>query len=205
MLSTSSHQKDIDYCREAGADAYLVKPLELDDWETKVASLVEFWLRSARAAHSSDDATQSAPLAIDEVGHTIIKKASSRCGPEHVAVLTRAIEQEIIPRLLLAHASDVAVDVKATRIAPCKDDVAELARLVMEDDVGAAAAYVAKKRAKGTSLESVFVAFIAPAARLVGDLWKADLCSFDQFSRALLRLQEVLAELNPAAEAETLH
>jgi hypothetical protein len=31
------------------------------------------------------------------------------------------------------------------------------------------------------------------------------LCSFDQFSRALIRLHDLLAELNPSGESETIH
>jgi DNA-binding response OmpR family regulator len=208
VLSTSSHQKDIDYCYQAGADAYLVKPLELDEWETKVAALVEFWLRAACAPQPSDSDAKARTLGIEQVDGTIKEAEFDGC-TERMALIARAIEQEIIPRLLLAHADNEPArperSGRLNRILPCEDDVAELARLVMEHDVSLAASYVARKRGKGSSLESVFLSFIAPAARLVGDLWKADLCSFDQFSRALIRLQDLLAELNPSGESETIH
>jgi hypothetical protein len=122
--------------------------------------------------------------------------------------LTRAIELEIIPRLLLAHGGEQGQNSHFKDIlplAPCTDEVAELARLVIEQDVAVAATFVERKRSKGATLEAVFLAFIAPAARLVGDLWKADLCSFAQFSLALERLNQLLVELSPTRENETMH
>lgn len=47
ILSTSSHPADIDECYRAGANAYVVKPFELDEWDSKVGEVANFWLRSA--------------------------------------------------------------------------------------------------------------------------------------------------------------
>jgi len=47
VLSTSAHPADVDRCYRAGANAYVVKPFELDEWKTKVGQLAEFWLRAA--------------------------------------------------------------------------------------------------------------------------------------------------------------
>ncbi|CCD95821.1 Two-component system response regulator [Bradyrhizobium sp. ORS 375] len=47
VLSTSGHRKEIDECYRAGANAYVVKPFDLDEWESKVGKLANFWLHAA--------------------------------------------------------------------------------------------------------------------------------------------------------------
>lgn len=44
VLSTSSHPSDVDFCYKAGANAYLVKPLEFDRWEQMIGILARHWL-----------------------------------------------------------------------------------------------------------------------------------------------------------------
>ena len=48
VLSTSSHPDDIEGCYHAGANAYLVKPFELEDWQTMMATTANFWLNIAQ-------------------------------------------------------------------------------------------------------------------------------------------------------------
>jgi two-component system, response regulator len=207
VLSTSSHQRDIDDCFRAGADAYTVKPLELDDWETEVASLAERWLQAAQGAAepTKKDGSQRASA----IGASAAPRGRRRKSSLNIEQLTRTIENEIIPRLLLAHAvpevAKAAVPEVPGRLASFEDKVAELAGLVLEKDVGVAASYVEMMRERGDTLESVFHALVAPAARLVGDLWKANVCNSAQFTEALERLQQLLVELDPNCENETRH
>ena len=84
------------------------------------------------------------------------------------------------------------------------DAVAELARLAIEQDLNAAAAHVHAVREKGAKLEAVYQEMVSPAARLVGDLWKADVCTFQQFSQALDLLQNLLVALSATGQ-ETMH
>jgi CheY-like chemotaxis protein len=199
VLTTSSHPRDIEDCLRSGADAYTVKPLELDDWEVKVASLATHWLKAAEGAVRPA---------------TGAKADSRRPGRGErkgidLEQLTRAIENEIIPRLLLAH----AVPQTATRtkqpaspvLSSFEDKVSELAGLVLQKDVDLAASYVELMRESGDSLEAVFQSLVAPAARLVGDLWKADICSSAEFTDALQRLQQLLVEISPDGNSETCH
>jgi CheY-like chemotaxis protein len=46
VLSTSANPRDVRFCYEAGANAYMVKPLDLDRLERMLRSAVEFWLNS---------------------------------------------------------------------------------------------------------------------------------------------------------------
>lgn len=47
VLSSSALDADIERCYQAGANAYLVKPLALEDLEDMMAAVVKFWLRLA--------------------------------------------------------------------------------------------------------------------------------------------------------------
>lgn len=44
IFTTSSAPKDIDFCYQTGANAYLVKPIDRNELQKTVQSFVEFWL-----------------------------------------------------------------------------------------------------------------------------------------------------------------
>jgi CheY-like chemotaxis protein len=46
VLSTSSHPDDIDFCYRAGANGYLVKPLEFERWQEMMVNVAAYWLRT---------------------------------------------------------------------------------------------------------------------------------------------------------------
>ncbi|MBS0252214.1 MAG: response regulator [Proteobacteria bacterium] len=208
ILSTSSHPRDIDACYLAGADGYLVKPLELEAWEADVCSIAEKWL----ADHGRDQAKHKGGKTPPASAKNLKATASMREKFDRDirrSQLTRTIEGEIIPRLLIAHRcadSTSALNLSLSAgIVEADDDVAELVHLVLARDVRVATSYIETKRLQGASLESLFQVLIVPAARLIGDLWKADICSFNEFSEGLSRLQLMLGELNPRVDKGTLH
>lgn len=47
ILSTSANPRDVRFCYEAGANAYMVKPVDLDRLERMLRAAVEFWLYAA--------------------------------------------------------------------------------------------------------------------------------------------------------------
>lgn len=125
--------------------------------------------------------------------------------PESRAVsLSRIIESQIIPRLMLAHraaqglAPLPAVDVQA----PGPDEIAEFANIVVSNNVSVAAAYVEVQRANGMSLESVYIDLLSPAARHLGYLWENDLCDFTEVTAGLWRLQQLLHELSASFQED---
>jgi CheY-like chemotaxis protein len=192
VLTTSSHPRDIASCYEAGADAYLTKPLALEDWESKVGSLTEYWLTAATG----------------KSGFKTLGAFGGGDAASRAVTLARTIEREVIPRLLLAHEADTAgagASPLGSSFAPGEDVVAELARLALESDVPTAARYIESIRGPRTGIDSIFQQLITPASRLVGDLWKTDHCSFAQFSEALARLQQLLVELDIDGNSETRH
>jgi CheY-like chemotaxis protein len=187
VLSTSSHPRDIDACYRAGADAYMVKPLELEDWETKVGQLAGTWLRPRNL--------QVVPL----------EEVVPPGDPQEN--LRRTIETEIIPRLLLVHSggSLPARMPSAQHFIPTEEEVAELTRLLLTHDVGVASSYVDGMRDQGATLGALFLTLFAPAAQLVGDWWREDQCDFTDMSLALSRLQHLLRDLSAPLGESTKH
>ena len=117
-----------------------------------------------------------------------------------LAMLSRAIEDEIIPRLMLAHPT---VDDCLSLTAPnggqvSEDDVKAFAKLVLAPDENVAHACIEAMRSSGISVETIYTDLLAPVARHLGVLWEEDLCDFAEVTVGLGRLQQVLRELSPA-------
>ncbi len=111
-------------------------------------------------------------------------------------MLTQTIEQEIVPRLVLARsAASGRPLLPPPGTAPVlAGEVDELARLATGRDPGAARSFVAAVLARGTTMEALFLDLLAPAARRLGDLWSEDLCDFTQVTMAVWCLSELLRE-----------
>jgi len=124
---------------------------------------------------------------------------ASELGPTKLA---RTIEAEVIPRLMLAHRQPLSPALFVSEENVSAADVADFADLVLVHDVTVALAFVQAVRARGTSLETVFLHLLAPTARLLGDLWREDLCSFTDVTVGLSCLQQVLRELSAPFETE---
>lgn len=118
---------------------------------------------------------------------------------DRMSWLMRTIETEIIPRLMLAHKPvDEHLSPQGAPCAmPTPHDVAELARVVLEQGAEASAVYVAGVRASGVALDHIYTELLAPVARRLGELWEADLCDFTQVTVGLWRLQQVMYDLSP--------
>jgi len=116
--------------------------------------------------------------------------------------LASAIEGEIIPRLMLAHQMRADVNSNEAFRSPAPDDAAELARLTVAHELSLARSYVEALLDSGVSLEDVLLRALAPAAKLLGDLWMNDLCSFTDVTVGLCHLQQLARELGPSLERE---
>jgi methanogenic corrinoid protein MtbC1 len=114
-------------------------------------------------------------------------------------LLKRAVETEVIPRLLLAQrvAPSLLPVVPKPGIVGARH-VGELVDLVLAQELPAVAEYVDELRFRGAPLEDVYLDLLAPAARRLGDLWTEDKCDFTEVTVGLWRLQQVTRELGPA-------
>lgn len=119
-------------------------------------------------------------------------------------LLSRAIETEVIPRLMLAHRQqDSQLTGKLREVGkPNGEEVAEFARLLMSHDAEVARCYVAAVRARGMPLDIVLIELFSPAAQYLGELWNVDLCDFTDVTIALSRLQQLLRELSPEFQGD---
>lgn len=110
-------------------------------------------------------------------------------------LLVSAVEAQIIPRLVLAHRPGEgggAASGLLQRGATQPEDVEHCARLLLAPGGDALVDFAERLRARGVSLDTIYLDVFAAAARRLGDLWSNDECSFTDVTIALGRLQRVL-------------
>ena len=112
--------------------------------------------------------------------------------------LSRTIESEVIPRLMLTLrcASNAAPPSTDTYI-PSERDVREVVSQVLAKDAAITVAFVGVLRARGASLQSIYLDLLAPAARLLGTMWEQDEADFSAVTLGVGRLHQVLHACSP--------
>ena len=134
------------------------------------------------------DAAAGFPPAIDDLLRTDTGEPPADEGLRAV-LLAKAVEYEIIPRLMLAHRVPqecAAFPVAGNqRVSP--EDVAVFAELVLHEDDAAISACVVALRDRGVPVESIFMDLLAPVARHLGEMWERDLCTFSEVTVGLGR------------------
>jgi methanogenic corrinoid protein MtbC1 len=118
--------------------------------------------------------------------------------------LARAIEHEVIPKLVQLHRAPVLESpsfVHGPDAAGIDDFVA---RVLSGSEEGVAEA-VDGWRARGLSVERIYLELLTPAARRLGQMWEDDTADFAMVTVGLGRLQRLLRELSPAFGSEVEH
>lgn len=124
--------------------------------------------------------------------------------PSNDAVLARAIELEIIPRLMLAHKQIRAsqhVSGSGVR-AITEAEVVDFAAITVRHDCSVAQAFAEALISQGASYDQLFVELLAPAARKLGELWESDYFSFSDVTIGLSRIQQLVHEVGPGLDAD---
>ena len=122
------------------------------------------------------------------------------------ARLVRAVEAEVVPRLLMAHRGANMATPQPSTPAPGEmraDLVSRMSDLVRFGHEGQALQLASDLRRDGVSMERVFLDLLAPTARRLGDLWDEDDASFADVTMGLWRLQQLMRELSPVFQAES--
>ena len=127
-----------------------------------------------------------------------------------LARLARAIEIDVIPRLVQAHrpangagaAADAAAGPVMTVVA---GDLKVFLQSIVQEDEGLLDDTLNAIRGRGVLVESLYIDLFAPTARRLGEMWDDDLCDFSTVTVALGRLQRLLRDLSPAFGAEVDH
>ena len=151
-------------------------------------------LRLQPAGKARAEARADAPL--------VVSRQTSSAAAERIAQLTRTIESEIIPRLLLANGALSDASVRADAAANCafgldSASIDELAVAVVRGSLELASHQIDVLRRSGFSLETIFLRVLAPTARRLGEAWDADTLSFAEVTIGLGNLQGLLRRLSP--------
>jgi methanogenic corrinoid protein MtbC1 len=160
------------------------------------------WHWSSRSSSESDEKGERSDNETHTAGPKIIRRSLS--ANTVTQQLSRTIETEVIPRLMLAHQLEGPVPAIhsdfCAHLRP--EDVTEFARLLLRHDLTVASSYVNAVKARGTPLEAIFLDLLAPAAQLLGEYWEQDLCDFAEVTVGLCTLQQLLRQLNPTHDID---
>jgi methanogenic corrinoid protein MtbC1 len=111
--------------------------------------------------------------------------------------LAKVIETDIIPRLLLAHSDHSGrYQPRSSRVsAQPTCDVDAFSRLVLKSEPVEIMEEVQALISSGVSLKRIYLDFLAPVARRLGELWEEDRCTFTDVTLGVSRLHYVLREV----------
>ncbi len=108
------------------------------------------------------------------------------------AGLARAVERDVIPRLVIAH-RPTPVAARAAWV-PGATEIEALTGFVLANDLPAQEMLLERAHTRGLSADSLAHNLLAPAARRLGEMWQYDLCDFTAVTIGVWRLQVILRE-----------
>ena len=112
--------------------------------------------------------------------------------------LGRTIENELIPRLMLAF--DSSKDTLSGQVN-LADHVDEFVQLLVEQDAQVAVRYLDTLRAEGFPLATLYLDLLGPSARRLGVMWEEDSVSFTDVTIGVCRMHQVLLEFSRCFDA----
>ncbi len=146
------------------------------------------------ADHRSDaDAVRMAlgrESRIDRLGGGMSAAARRR------SILTRAVELDVIPQLLVAKRT--APPVSTCLEIVTASEVAELVTHTLAPLEAATSGFVQAMLETGVAPETLYLDLLTPAARKLGDMWTEDVCDFTEVTIGVWRLWNALRALSPA-------
>ncbi|MDP3406463.1 MAG: cobalamin-dependent protein [Brevundimonas sp.] len=117
--------------------------------------------------------------------------------------LAQLIEAEIIPRLLAAHQGGERSDVIPMNtgiISPA--ELERFARQSFVEDLGQLMEHVDLFMRRGVAVETIYFDLLSPAAKLLGEMWEDDQCTFADVTVGLCRLQQIIYEFADRVHVE---
>jgi len=145
------------------------------------------------------------PLDISVLGRPGLADMSPSAAARQRERLERMIQNEIVPRLMLAHrAGPLPPSLAATVARQLTDaDVALFVSAIRGQEDDQAGVFVRSLVSDGTSIEAIYLDLLAPTARRLGSLWDADECDFIEVTVAMGRMQRLLRDLSQEFLAES--
>lgn len=115
--------------------------------------------------------------------------------PSWAETLKKAIESEIIPHLLTTQRQSLADDMMASRVQPLRpEDIAAFVDLIMADDMEQVRAVADRVIVLSGGRDALLQDLLAPAARLLGEMWERDVCDFTMVTLGVFRLDQIMKE-----------
>ncbi len=153
---------------------------------------------------SSADFTQE--QCFDSTGHADLPVAPSDgsiegVGRQMLSRLSRVIEGDIIPRLMLALDQPGSTQTDQAIADRLRESVEEFVHLLIVHDASIATRYVSTLRTDGIPLSALYLDLLAPAARRLGVMWEEDECSFTDVTIGVCRMNQVLLEFSRCFDA----
>lgn len=108
--------------------------------------------------------------------------------------LGRAVEMEVIPRLMVAYRS--AAPKVETPWSPGRPDILEFSALVSSQRAASVWDWVSARLSDTTTPQALYLELLMPTANLILERWQADLCHFEEVALGMLNLQHVLHSLS---------
>ena len=148
--------------------------------------------RNRRARVSTGEYFPDATVNSD--ANTAPMPCNSHFLPEEQELLIRMIEGEIIPRLWMAHRSDVPVR------GPVEDDewflrdAERTALLFVHQDTAEIVNRLQRLLDRGMPRRQIYLEILAPIGPTLGILWEEKRCTLDEVARGLSCIDEVLQE-----------
>lgn len=116
--------------------------------------------------------------------------------------LLKTIETDILPRLMLVHATEHTDKSEPERADAeiNEEQVTHFVWLMTDQSASSGQDFVDALLQAGTPIERIYLDLFAPAARRMGEFWEADTRSFTDVTIGLCRLHELLRHntINPA-------
>lgn len=109
--------------------------------------------------------------------------------------LSEVIENQIIPRLLLAHPLKIAVSVALTAAEIPASTITTFVLNSFAAEPQACNDVIADLLAKGATTAQIFLQLIGPAARQLGYMWDQDTADFTQVTLGLVRMHDITHQL----------
>ena len=130
-----------------------------------------------------------------------------REGPRYekgdVSYIPMAIQEEIIPRLLMAHRHKASIVKKAElKNAPrileiTARNVEELSQMLLNGEMSASKSYLRTRIEEGVSVEQIYLDLLQPIARRLGVCWENDSLDFATITLAVWHINQLMYYLSP--------
>ncbi len=126
---------------------------------------------------------------------------------ERLRLLVSTVESQIIPRLVIAHRATLPGGTPLAAVGPPRarpDEVVDCVRLLLDPGACPIVAFSEELLARGLTLDALYLEVFAPAARLLGEMWLRDECTFTDVTIALGRLQQSLRRFSAHFRPESI-